>query len=445
MRHRSSWSIDDVVNRYYPERIQQYGDLIEILEAIGEENPEAAVRHASTVRGLANSFKNNKGMLAGLQRYDLLAQKRAQEAAVREYLATDKKAAAEYGHVLDEMAGLYADQLSFASQQGALSRMAYFATSLRSAYTVVKWAREQEKDDLERDKGYQARDEDTLRKRLKLAERRYAEVSDKAIIGYYLEALGAMDGEKLASLKGVEDVGAFVDGLYAGTSVTDPEKLLAMFGKTSKELESMKDPMLDYAVRVLDDDERFDARDEVFEGAMSSLSPKMLELRAMVSDTPLYPDANSTMRLSVGSVRGYSPRDAVEYDPFTTLDGVVEKATGEEPFHAPGRLLDLAAKGDYGQWADPELGDVPVCFLSSDDVTGGNSGSPVLNGNGDLIGLVFDVNLEAVSSDYQFIPAITRTIHVDSRYIMYIVDRFGGATELLNELTVVGGTEGAMR
>jgi hypothetical protein len=164
-----------------------------------------------------------------------------------------------------------------------------------------------------------------------------------------------------------------------------------------------------------------------------------------VSDTPVYPDANGTMRLSTGSVQGYSPRDAVDYRPFTTLTGVVEKATGEEPFDAPERLLELAAKGDYGTWADDELGDVPVCFLSTDDVTGGNSGSPVLNGDGEIIGLVFDVNLEAVSSDYQFIPSITRTIHVDSRYIMFIVDRFAGATELLEELTVVGGTEGAMR
>jgi hypothetical protein len=281
--------------------------------------------------------------------------------------------------------------------------------------------------------------------RLELADRRYAEVSDKAIVTYYLEAMMTMEGEALATLDGVKDVDTFVDDLYAGTSVTDPEKLLAMFGKSSKELESMKDPMLDYAVRVLDDDERFDERDEVFKGAMSSLSPKMLELRAMVSDTPLYPDANSTMRLSVGSVEGYSPRDAVEYDPFTTLDGVAEKATGEDPFHAPRRLLDLAAKGDYGQWADPELGDVPTCFLSTDDVTGGNSGSPVLNANGDIIGLVFDVNLEAVSSDYQFIPSLTRTIHVDSRYMMFVVDRFGGATELMKELTIVGGNEGAMR
>jgi len=444
-RHQSSWAIDYVVNRYYPERIQQYGDLIETLEQIGEGDPEAAVRIASTIRGLSNSYKNNKGMLAGLLRTDLLAQKRAQEDAIREYLATDKQAAAEYGDVLDDMAALYTERLTYASQQGALSRAVYFTSAVRSAYTVVKWAREQEKDDIERDKGYQARDEEKLRKRLELADRRYAEVADKAILTYYIVALGAMDGDKLTSLDGVKDVDSFVAGLYKGTAVTEKAQLLEMFGKSSKELAAMKDPMLDFAMRLLTDDERFDERGEAFKGAMSGLAPRMLELRAMVSDTPLYPDANFTMRLSVGAVRGYSPRDAVRYEPFTTLDGVVQKYTGEKPFDAPEGLISLAERRDYGQWADPDLGDVPVCFLSTDDITGGNSGSPVLNANGDLIGLVFDSNLEAVSADYQFTPSITRAIHVDSRYIMFIVDRFAGATELLNELTVVDGTEGAMR
>jgi len=444
-RHQSSWSIDYVVNRYYPERIQQYGDLIATLKQIGKEDPEASVRIASTIRGLSNSYKNNKGMLAGLLRYGLLEQKRAQEDAIREYLATDKNAAAEYGEVLDEMAALYAEKLTYASQQGALSRAVYFTSAMRSAFTVVKWAREQEKDDIERDKGYQARDEEKLRKRLELADRRYAEVADKAILAYYIDALGAMEGEQLTSLEAVKDADRFVDGLYEGTAVTDKAQLLAMFGKSSKELAAMKDPMLDFAALVLADDQRFDDRDEAFKGAMTGLAPRMLELRAMVSDTPMYPDANFTMRLSVGAVRGYSPRDAVSYKAFTTLDGVVEKYTGEKPFDAPERLIALAEKGDYGQWADPEMGDVPVCFLSTDDITGGNSGSPVLNANGDIIGLVFDGNLESVSADYQVIPSITRAIHVDSRYILFVVDRFAGATELLKELTIVDGTEGAMR
>ena len=142
------------------------------------------------------------------------------------------------------------------------------------------------------------------------------------------------------------------------------------------------------------------------------------------------------MRVSVGEVKGYSPRDAVTYDFITTLDGLVEKNTGEEPFDPPAKLVELSKQKDYGAYVDERTGDVPVCFLSTVDVTGGNSGSAVLNGKGEIIGLVFDGNYEAISADYQFIPSLTRTIHVDSRYILFIIEKFAGAENLLEELTV---------
>jgi hypothetical protein len=161
-----------------------------------------------------------------------------------------------------------------------------------------------------------------------------------------------------------------------------------------------------------------------------------MELRTAYSGGALYPDANRTMRLSVGEVKGYSPRDAITYDYITTLNGVIEKNTGEEPFDVPEKLIELAKTKDYGSYKDPKTNDVPVCFLTTNDVTGGNSGSSCLNGKGEIIGLVFDGNYEAISADYQFIPPLTRTINVDSRYILFIMDKFGGADKLLEELTV---------
>jgi hypothetical protein len=138
----------------------------------------------------------------------------------------------------------------------------------------------------------------------------------------------------------------------------------------------------------------------------------------------------------VGEIKGYSPKDAVTYDYITTLSGMVEKGTGEDPFDAPVKLIELSRSKDYGNYKDPTTGDVPVCFLSTDDVTGGSSGSAVLNGKGEIIGLAFDGNYEAISADYQFIPALTRSIHVDSRYMLFIMEKFSGANKLLEELTV---------
>jgi hypothetical protein len=205
---------------------------------------------------------------------------------------------------------------------------------------------------------------------------------------------------------------------------------------------ALDDPFINFAAKVHVQRERLKERNEAFSGALQQLRPQLMELRTRFKGGLLYPDANFTMRVSVGQVMGYSPADAVDYNWMTTLSGVVDKTTGEEPFNTPPRLIDLSDGGDFGDYADPATGDVPVCFLSTDDVTGGNSGSPILNGRGEVIGLVFDGNYESISADYQFIPGLTRTINVDSRYVLFVLDRFANAQNVLDELKIVDGRSG---
>ena len=147
----------------------------------------------------------------------------------------------------------------------------------------------------------------------------------------------------------------------------------------------------------------------------------------------LYPDANGTLRFTYGKVTGYVPRDGVVYEPQTSLAGVLEKATGERPFDAPVALID-AAKIVPEKYLDPRLGSVPVDFLSTCDITGGNSGSATLNGKGEIVGLAFDGNWEGVVSDYLFDPATVRTIHVDAVYIRWVMDEVDKAHNLLREM-----------
>jgi uncharacterized protein YozE (UPF0346 family) len=152
----------------------------------------------------------------------------------------------------------------------------------------------------------------------------------------------------------------------------------------------------------------------------------------------VYPDANQTMRVSYGTVRSYVPRDGVKYEYYTTLRGVKEKyKPGDYEFDAPKKLIDLIDKKDYGQYADKQLGEVVTAFITDNDITGGNSGSPVLNGKGELIGLAFDGNYEALGHKIAVDKALTRTINVDIRYVLFIVDKLGGATNIINELNLI--------
>ena len=162
----------------------------------------------------------------------------------------------------------------------------------------------------------------------------------------------------------------------------------------------------------------------------------MKGLMEMRGKAPIYPDANFTMRLTYGKVGGYKPKDAVTYDYITTLEGVMQKENPNDPeFVVPSKLKELYNAKDYGRYALKD-GRMPVCFLSNNDITGGNSGSDVLNAKGELIGLAFDGNWEAMSGDIIFEPNLQRCINVDIRYVLFIIDKFGGATWLLNEMDI---------
>ena len=160
-------------------------------------------------------------------------------------------------------------------------------------------------------------------------------------------------------------------------------------------------------------------------------------LREMTPEKTLYPDANSTMRLTYGTIQDYDPKDAVTYKYYTTLQGVVDKyKPGDYEFDLPQRLIDLNNKKEYGRYASSK-GYMPVCFLTTNDITGGNSGSPVMNANGELIGLAFDGNWEAMSGDVAYEPALQRCICVDIRYVLWIMDIYSGAKNLVDEMTIV--------
>jgi hypothetical protein len=445
-RYRTSFEVDFYVNEYYPKAIRRYEDLIAILEEESGKSEEAKIRLASTVKWLSNAYKNNQGMLEGLLRSNLVEKKREEEGRLRAYLESHPEAERKYGDVLDRIGEKVSEYRSRWAHDVTLRYMMYLSAPLRSAYTVVKWAVERKKRDMDREPGYMDRDEGALKRRLRFADRSYWEPADRRILKYFLtKAASLPEGQRIRAVDAVlggkrgreaeAAIDAFLDELYGRSQIMD--RRMELFGKSEKELRELGDPFVDFAFALEKELREAKEWSDAYDGAMERLRPKLMRLRMEAEGGVSYPDANSTMRLSVGVVEGYSPRDAVRYDYMTTLTGVVEKHRGEWPFDAPRKLIDLWKAKDFDGYVDPVKGDVPVDFLTTNDVTGGNSGSPVLNGRGELIGLVFDGNYESISADYQFDPRVTRTINVDSRYVVFVLDKFSGARSLLDELTLV--------
>ena len=231
------------------------------------------------------------------------------------------------------------------------------------------------------------------------------------------------------------DIDKYVDNIFDNTVFTSQEKAIASFADTTYDLRN--DPAVQYLMEFSTSYrpmmEEVNKDSEAFAKAKKTYMKGLMEMNG---NNPIYPDANFTMRLTYGKVGGYAPKDAVTYNYYTTLEGVMQKENPDDPeFVVPAKLKELYLAKDYGQYAMPN-GEMPCCFLTNNDITGGNSGSDVLNAKGELIGLAFDGNWEAMSGDIIFEPNLQRCINVDIRYVLFIIDKFGGAGYLLNEMDI---------
>ena len=236
------------------------------------------------------------------------------------------------------------------------------------------------------------------------------------------------------------DIDAFAEDVYTNSIFATPESIKAFIAKPNpKKIGKdyayiMNTSMMEVIMNHIG--EYRAAMQEVSENDHVFVKGLREYYAATQPGKSLYPDANSTMRMSYGSVQDYMPADAVHYDYVCTANGILEKyVPGDYEFDAPKRLIELIEKKDFGAYAD-DNGELVVCFLSTNDITGGNSGSPIMNGKGELLGLAFDGNWEAMSGDVNFEPRLQRTINVDIRYVLFIIDKYAGATNLIDELDI---------
>jgi hypothetical protein len=422
----------------YPRRVAEALADIDVITQATQGNAESKVRYAGVVKGMQNGLKRSQGMLDGFKRKDIAAVKDAQDAEFRRWLA-QQPGAQEAQAMLGELDRLIAADLALSQEQLSFIQ-ATTSELLRSARTLYRLALERQKPDAQREPGYQERDLPFIKARLTRLEQSFVSSVDQArwtaaLQRYQKLAAGSHPQGLDAQLPALDTLAR----LYEQTTLGDTRKRLAGLNLDSDTLAKSEDPIMQLAVKLHPVAMALEERRKELDGNLERVVPRYMQ--AVIAwnrsrGLPVYPDANSTLRVSYGSVAPYSPTDGLTKGPFTTVEGVVAKATDKAPFETPKALLEAVAAKRYGVFKSPALGTVPVNFLTTADTTGGNSGSAVMNRNGELVGLNFDSTYESITKDWYFDRAITRAIHVDMRYVLWVMKEVDHADRLLQEMTI---------
>jgi len=445
-RYTTSFALDDLINESLPSRIDSYRATLAIMDSAAASDSEIAVRVASTVTFMNNGLKNSEAMVVGFARGHVLEKKRADERQMTEFFEQHPDLNEKYGWVLPAFDSLYGIQNQSREHDRVLSRLG-FIDYVSMAGRSVRWAEEREKPDLERGRGYRDKDSANVVRRMRYEQINLVPSLDKQLFHRVIEqALDLPDDQRITAIDsifaGVPEtdresyIDNWIDSLYTNTMMGEYDARAAVFGKTLDELAELHDPFIDLSLALRDENQEQRDRRKEHAAAESRLMPALIGAYAAWKGGAMYPDANSTQRFNFGEVRGYSPGDAVWYNYATTLSGVMEKETGEDPFIVPPELKAAYDSHDFGPYVDPTLDDIPVNFVTTNDGTGGNSGSPVINGRGELIGLDFDTNYEGVVKDYYYDSPASRAIIVDVRYVLFVIDKVYHLDNLVDELTV---------
>lgn len=438
-RYMTSYEIDEQLKITHPNRIKIRGALQEVWMEDMIADQKVNIQYASKYSGSSNYWKFSIGQKAGLERLNVKGQKEKIEAEFTKWLTSDKRRSEEYGSVLETIK-------TSIEQRAKSNHLAQYVNecfgrgteltmlSMRTAglISALKSDDESAKEEaisefLENTEGfYKNYSEPTDRKSTTAMFSLFKEDIDKE---YWPDFFNTIDSEYNG------DVRKFVDYMFDNSIYTSKEKLENFL--KNPDVEKMEN---DPAYITLGDIMAVGMKIRALGGNNSDLAKArrlwIAGLKEMDPDLVKYPDANFTMRLSYGSVLPYQPRDAVIYKFYTTMEGVMEKyIEGDYEFDLPKDFIEMVKKKDYGCYAD-EDGYMPICFLTNNDITGGNSGSPVINGKGELIGLAFDGNWEAMSGDIAFEPDLQRTINVDVRYVLWVIDKYAGATNIIDELDI---------
>lgn len=438
VRHKTASFIDYEQGYRLPTIVDLYRWQIEVMTEEGNRDRTVAIKHSARMKSLANVEKRSRGQLLGLRRTNLLSARQTQEKELQAFVDEDDDRKKRYGTLLDDIHRVYREMSKEAPLELNLREMRQACRTLSFAFTIFDAAVERAKSDIERETAYMDRNYDQTRQQLMLDVQDLDLATDRILLSGMLRRLMAIESAReLPGLKSVltdeQKCDAWVDQVLK-TKLADSAFLKDALAMTPEQLQKIDDPMLQWLIELYPTYRVHRELDKERDGRLGGLYSQLVEIKQQMLARQFIPDANATLRLTTGRIRGYSPVDALYKSPISTLRGVVEKTTGHEPFDTPERILQLAKGPQTNRFVHPRLNDIPVAILYDADTTGGNSGSPVLNARGRLVGVNFDRTFEATINDFAWNEAYSRSIGVDIRYVLWIVGEVFEAGHLLKEI-----------
>ena len=449
-RYRESYSVAYNQDVSLPFLIDFLSNRIDVVKEAGKDDPALRLKLQSEIFDLSNTLKNFEGSVTAMKQAGIVDKKRAEEAAFTRWIGENPARQAKYGEALSALQKAYDELLKTAQRDAIVQQMAGASNLLQIAVVSQMVAADKDKPEAERNPALA----ETVRRIRAGIPSLFAQRNsgiERGTLSFLLEKADELPAaqkidfleKRFGSLKGTERRRAeeeYARAIAESKRFTTPESFSALFDMSSAQLSDLHEPLLEFSAEISKLSQQARPRTQRFNATVTRWRPLILQGMSEMKGTKPYPDANRTLRFTYGAVKGYVPHDAAMYSPFTHLSGVIEKDTGREPFDVPEKLKQLFRARDFGPYA--EASDVPVNFLSDTDIIGGNSGSPIMNGRGEQVGIIFDGNYEGLGNDFFYNETKGRAIAVDIRYVLFVADKFGDAGYILKELDLRGTARG---